>query len=1044
MRNYNKLTGSVIVMALVFALSGCPGGGGGGGDDPIAISSFQVDGYRDEFLLGENFTLQNLVLNVVFDDGEVKTYTEADLPDGFSLNLSGYNKNAVGTYKVILQYKGFDLPLELTVTVIDPDATMQKPKATPSGGTFTDGDTVTLVYGTDGAEIRYTVNGAAPASITDGTKYTAPIPLSGTGMQVIRARAFDTIKSRVSSALLTAWYTSAEGAKAVFVGGQSSALTAGTAGAIEIPVFTIGIDADKTGTIAWYTDPEGTEEGGIPVYINPEVAPVSAFGGGTVSFTANRLGGMSVAGTYYYRVTYDGTESDVGSLVISPATGGDITVSAISSNLSLEEGYLPGYSLAVSAVVDGGGTLSYQWYSSTEFVVYAWASTLLEGETDESLSILPGLAAATDSDPQIYYYFCLVSAEGSKTEISAMTRVYVYPRRSIVSVVEKSGRIISGTSSRIQYTVTTTGFPDVNQPHPIKIENLPIGIRMDNIQSYGLMLEGNTGTLELQGMTTSSTPPTPPEGGVYSNLRLIIDGTGDIPDTESPFFDLTVLELKVGTQIGSLSTSSCTVELPITARGFADGTYDVVLPASPIPYYNLTAPPTLDIADEIGLLTLTSSGVTGATIPDVINTIYFTLGTAPDDVRTPNFPVYLTQPGTTRVSGITIYPAGDVTVVEGNTANLTADVTPIDAGNKNVTWSSSNPAIAAVNNDGTVVGVSAGSVSIRATATDGSKIYSLKAVTVQAAPVLVNSITISPASLTVAEGANANLAATVLPADADNRTVTWSSSNSAIATVNNSGRVSGVARGTATITAAANDGSGWSASCKVTVAGPAPTGISFSKDIIYTWYGKEEDLGMNVSPANADRDNITFTWSSDDNWSYTGNLRSREGTGRASTTVSEASGNMADRKTKITLTATLPNGESASIEFRTRFTMKASIYYDDDPRYVYGIWFNSGQSYSWQRSTPERYVRAYYPADELEWRYEQTSYPNAYLTKIPRTEYTISSRDPDITVSAHPSEPNTYVLTRTSASVFKMVTLDIIAGSGNYAERYTQVINLVD
>jgi uncharacterized protein YjdB len=619
----------------------------------------------------------------------------------------------------------------------------------------------------------------------------------------------------------------------------------------------------------------------------------------------------------------------------------------------LEEGYLPGYSFTVSAAVGGGKTLSYQWYSSTDFVVYTSSSTLLEGETDESLSILPGLEAASDSDLQRYYYFCMVSAEGSESKISAMTRVYVYPRRSIVSVVQKSGMIISGNSTYVQYTVTTTGFPDVNQPHPIKIENLPIGIRMDNIQSYGLMLEGNTGTLELQGMTTSSTPPTPPEGGVYSNLRLIIDGTGDIPDTESPFFDLTVLELKVGTQIGSLSTSSCTVELPITARGFADGTYDVVLPASPIPYYNLTAPPTLDIADEIGLLTLTSSGVTGATIPDVINTIYFTLGTAPDDVRTPNFPVYLTQPGTTRVSGITIYPAGDVTVVEGNTANLTADVTPIDAGNKNLTWSSSN---------------------------------------------------------------------------------------TAIATVNNSGRVSGVARGTATITAAANDASGWSASCKVTVAGPAPTGISFNNSIIYTWYGKEEDLGMNVSPANADRDNIIFTWSSDDNWSYTGNLRSREGTGRASTTVSEGSGSMADRRTKITLTATLPNGNSASIEFRAGYTMKASSTYDG----VYSINFNSGTSFSWERVHPARYIRAYYPANEIQWEAEQTSYADYKLTKIPRSEYAISSRDPDIKVTVHPSEPNTYVLTRTSASVFKMVTLDIIAGSGNYAERYTQVINLVD
>ena len=1038
MKNHIKLTGSVILlMALVFAFSGCPGGGGGGPDgNPSAIKSFQVDGYRDEFLLGENFTLQNLVLNVVFDDGEVKTYTEADLPNGFSLNLSDYNKNEVGTYCVILQYKGFDLPLELTVTVIDPNAKVQKPMATPSGGTFTDGDTITLVCGTDGAEIRYTVNGAEPIYITDGAKYTAPISLSGTGMQVIRARSFDTdtIKSRDSSELLTAWYASAEGAKAVFVGGQSSALTAGAAGVIEIPVFTIGIDADTTGTIAWYTDPEGTEEGGIPVYINPVVTPVSAFGG-SVSFTANRLGGVSVEGTYYYRVTYDGTESDVGNLVISPATGGTITVDPI-PYLYLTEGYLPGSSLAVSAAVDEGGTLSYQWYSSTEFVVYAWASTLLEGETDETLSILPGLAAATDSDPQIKYYFCMVSAEGSESKISAMTRVYVYPRRSIVSVVEESGRIISGsTTNSVEYTVTTTGFP--NAFYPITMENLPTGVSIPSSQSGGISLAGNTGTLRLVGSSS-----TPPEGGVYSNLRLSITGTGDIPDTESPFFDLTVYKVTVGTQIGSLTTAGGTLELPVTARGFANGTYDVIFPLA-LPY-NLTSPSTLEIADETGILILTSSGYTGSTSNMAA---HFTLGT--NGVQTPNFPLTFNPPGTVLVSGITIDPPSEVTVVAGETAKLTATVAPSNASDKTVTWSSSSTAIATVNNDGTVVGVSAGSVTIRATAADGSKKNTSKIVTVQAAPVLVNSITISPATLTVAEGtyADSNLTATVLPANATNKTVTWSSSDDSIATVTSlSGRVSGISRGIAIIRATANDGSGWFAECRVTVRGPAPTSISFSKDIIYTWYGKEENLGMYVYPANADRDNIEFTWRSDD-WAFTdSNMLNREGTGKAAIMISTLQPTVSRplNFSKITLTATLPNGESASIEFRTRFVMWITANDVSDPLYFYKP-FNDGESYSWPKNATKRYVRAYYPANASAWESSHFTDPDKYLTKIPRTQYTISSRDPDIVVTEHPSDEYTYVLTRTSASVFKMVKLDISSGTGYYPMRYSpQVINLVD
>jgi uncharacterized protein YjdB len=83
-------------------------------------------------------------------------------------------------------------------------------------------------------------------------------------------------------------------------------------------------------------------------------------------------------------------------------------------------------------------------------------------------------------------------------------------------------------------------------------------------------------------------------------------------------------------------------------------------------------------------------------------------------------------------------------------------------------------------------------------------------------PVAVTGIILDPAELTIEAGKSAAVTATVLPADADDKTVTWTSADEGIATVNNAGRVRGVATGTTTITATTNDG-GKTATCEVTV-----------------------------------------------------------------------------------------------------------------------------------------------------------------------------------------------------------------------------------
>jgi len=172
------------------------------------------------------------------------------------------------------------------------------------------------------------------------------------------------------------------------------------------------------------------------------------------------------------------------------------------------------------------------------------------------------------------------------------------------------------------------------------------------------------------------------------------------------------------------------------------------------------------------------------------------------------------------VTGITLSQTSlSLSLPNNTTKTLTATVSPTNATNKNVTWSSSNTSVATVDQSGKVTAVAAGSCTITATAEDGSGVKATCAVTVTQ---LVTSITLSQTSLTLTLPNNKTqtLTATVTPTNATNKSVTWSSSSTSIATVDQAGKVTAVAAGSCTISCTATDGSGVKATCAVTVNDP--------------------------------------------------------------------------------------------------------------------------------------------------------------------------------------------------------------------------------
>jgi uncharacterized protein YjdB len=158
-----------------------------------------------------------------------------------------------------------------------------------------------------------------------------------------------------------------------------------------------------------------------------------------------------------------------------------------------------------------------------------------------------------------------------------------------------------------------------------------------------------------------------------------------------------------------------------------------------------------------------------------------------------------------------------LTLIVNETYTLTATVKPDDATNKDVTWSSSNTAVATVDeHTGEITAVAVGNATITVTTEDGGKTAACE-VRVEEPPVRVESVTLDTLSLSMHAGETYTLTATVLPEDAANKNVTWSSSNTAAATVDEqTGEVTAIAAGEATITVTTED-RGKTAACAVTV-----------------------------------------------------------------------------------------------------------------------------------------------------------------------------------------------------------------------------------
>lgn len=189
----------------------------------------------------------------------------------------------------------------------------------------------------------------------------------------------------------------------------------------------------------------------------------------------------------------------------------------------------------------------------------------------------------------------------------------------------------------------------------------------------------------------------------------------------------------------------------------------------------------------------------------------------------------------------------DITIAPGNATSVSYTLLPEKAAGKNITWESSNESIATVNQVGVISAVSPGSCVLTLTVDNVSSTVN---VTVKKP---VETVMVDVADVPIREEQTATVKCTVMPLDASDKTVTWQSSDTAIATVDNDGVITGVSAGTCIVTASAD---GKSAVVNVTVK---PKGPDFQTiydeycDSMWATLGADGSyLSIDTNPYNSD------------------------------------------------------------------------------------------------------------------------------------------------------------------------------------------------
>lgn len=282
-----------------------------------------------------------------------------------------------------------------------------------------------------------------------------------------------------------------------------------------------------------------------------------------------------------------------------------------------------------------------------------------------------------------------------------------------------------------------------------------------------------------------------------------------------------------------------------------------------------------------------------------------------------------------------------IELVNGENAQLIATVTPsYTDDDKTVTWSSSKPGVATVDQEGMVLSVAEGTTVI--TAAVGAVKATCEVVVLHKA-IPLEGISLDKEELEIVNGSSYQLTATLTPANADIQTIEWSSSDEAVISVTD-GLVEALSEGEATVTATAGS---FSATCKVTVLHLVieVESVTLNKNNVEFFVGDSETLVATINPADADDQSIVWSTSDASVVSVQDGVITGEGEGTATVTATAGNGKYATCTVQVSpkvipVESVSLDQEKATIKVGKTVTLIATI----NPSYA------TDKSLTWQTS----------------------------------------------------------------------------------------------
>ena len=412
----------------------------------------------------------------------------------------------------------------------------------------------------------------------------------------------------------------------------------------------------------------------------------------------------------------------------------------------------------------------------------------------------------------------------------------------IITIPTGTATLVAVSSGTATITITTEdgGFTDTRD---VTVAVPATGVSLN--KTTLALVRGQRETLVAAVAPTDATNKTVTWSSDKPAIVAVDPGTGEI---QTPNIGSAVITAKT---IDGNFTATCTVTVTAPSKPVTGVTLPATLTLSPgeketlTPVITPTDATVKDVWWIVGLSSIATVSASGEVTAVEPGTTIVTVHSF-DGNLTSTCTVTVTPP----VTGVSLNKA-TLSLVRGEKETLVATVTPAEAKNKTVTWSSDNTAIAAIDSEtGEIQAVSVGSAIITAKTVDGN-FTATCTITITAPSKPVTGVALPTATLNMEKGNKITLTPAIAPADASIKGVSWTSSNKAVATVSASGEIVAVGGGSATITATTNDG-GFTATCAITVTGPigvevaekADTYAAISADILYVTSPAAETISI--------------------------------------------------------------------------------------------------------------------------------------------------------------------------------------------------------